>query len=158
MVPGRPPPSPAVLTHARPSPTVPGRPHPSPAVLNSPRPSSPIPGRPDSSPAVPSRPSPLSCTNMSHPVGPAVLPKDGRPALRVDGTDYSQPSRPVRGCWQSPREAPPGPRTVGNTDHIPRSDFFLLDPGSMQGQSLWGTSALKLQACGPPYQALNHSH
>ena len=101
-VPGRPPSSPAVLTHARPSPTVPcrphqcpavptvpGRPHPSPAVLNSPRPSSPISGRPDSSPAVSSRPSPLSCTNMSHPVGPAVLPKDGRPALTADGTDYS---------------------------------------------------------------------
>ena len=42
---------------------------------------------------VPGRPSPLPCTNMSHPVGPAVLPKDGRPALRADKTDYS--CRPV---------------------------------------------------------------
>ena len=90
MVPRRPPPSPAVLTNARPSPTVPGRPHPSPAVLNSPRPSSHIPGCP----------SPLPCTNMSHPVGPAVLP--------LGRTGRTTASRPVpSGALGSP---PAGPR------------------------------------------------
>ena len=117
--------SPAVLTHARPSPIVPRRPHLSPAVPHSPLPSSPMPSRPPPSPTVlthhrpssivPGRPPPLPCTNMSHPVGPAVLPKDGRPSLRADGTVYSLPSRPVRGSWQSPSRAPRGPRTVENT-------------------------------------------
>jgi len=52
---------------------------------------------------------------MSHPVGPTVLPKDGGPALKAPRTDYSSPSRPVWGSWQSPRGAPPGPRTAANT-------------------------------------------
>jgi len=42
----------------------------SPAVPHYHRPSSTVPGRP-----------PLSWAHMSHPVGPAVQPKDGRPAL-----------------------------------------------------------------------------
>ena len=92
-IPGRPPPSPAVLTLTLPSPTVPGHPHSSPAVPHSPRPSSPFPSRPPPSPTVPHSPYLLPCTNMSHPVGPAVLPKDGRPPLRAPRTDYSQPSR-----------------------------------------------------------------
>jgi len=45
--------------------------------------------RPRPSLTVPRCPSPLLCANMSHPVGPAVLPKDGRPALRAPRTDYS---------------------------------------------------------------------
>ena len=107
MVPGRPPPSPAVLTHARPSPIVPCHPHPPPAVLKSPRPSSHIPGRPDSSPAVPGCPSPLPCTNMSHPVGPAVLPKDGRPTA-----SRPVPSGALGSLPAGPRRAPRRLRTL----------------------------------------------
>ena len=88
-VPHRPPPSPTVPHRPRPSFTIPGRPRPSPAVLNRPRPSIPLP-----------------CTNMSHPVGPAVLPKDGRPALGRPGRTTD--SRPVpSGALGSP---PTGPR------------------------------------------------
>ena len=95
----------------RASPGVPHRPSPFPAVLNRPLPSTPIPG-------VPRRPSPLPCTNMSHPVGPAVLPKDGRPPFRAPRTDYSSTaSRPVpSGVLGSPpagpRRAPGGLRTL----------------------------------------------
>jgi len=75
------------------------RPPPSPAVLTHPRPSSPVPGRP-----LPSIP--LPCTNMSHPVGPVVLPKDGGPALKRPGRTTA--SRPVpSGALGSP---PAGPR------------------------------------------------
>ena len=100
----------------RPSPVVPHRPHPYPAVPYRPRPSSPLPCRPPPSPTVPHSPYLLPSTNMSHPVGPAVLPKDGSPPLRAPRTDYSQPSRPVRGSWQTPTGAPPGPRTPANTE------------------------------------------
>ena len=98
----RPDPCPAVPHSPPPSLPMPGRPPQSPAVLTHSGPSPTVPGCPDSSPTAPGSPSPLPCTNVSHPVGPAVLPKDGRPALRADGTDYCQPSRPVRGSWQSP--------------------------------------------------------
>jgi len=101
----RTPPNQSVLHHETslsPSPAVPHRPYPFPAVPNRPRPSSPIPCCPPPSPTVPHSPYLLPCTNMSHPVGPAVLPKDGRPPLKAPRTDYSQPSRPVRGSWQTP--------------------------------------------------------
>ena len=71
------------------------------------------------SPIVPRRLSPLPCTNLSHPLGSTVLPKDGCPALRAPRTDYSWQSCPARGSWQSPR-------TVGNTAlefHLVSSSF-----------------------------------
>ena len=85
-------PSPAVPHRPRPSFTIPGRPHPFPAVLNRPRPSIPLPR-----------------TNMSHPVGPAVLPKDGRPALGRPGrtTDsHPVPSKALSSPPAGPRRAP----------------------------------------------------
>ena len=75
---------------------------PSPAVLTHLQPSSPVPGRP-----LPSIP--LPCTNMSHPVGPAVLPEDGGPALKAppDGLQLAVPSR--LGLLAVPPRGPAGP-------------------------------------------------
>ena len=73
-----PPPSPAILTHHddRPSSTVPGCSYP-----------------PWSSPIIPGHPFPLLWTNMPHPIRPAVLPKEGCPAIRR--TRQTTASRPV---------------------------------------------------------------
>jgi len=82
----------------RASPGVPCRPSPFPTILSCPRPS----------PAVPRRPPPLPYANMSHPVGPAVLPL-GRPRRITD-------RRPVPSkVLGSPPTGSAGPRTVGNT-------------------------------------------
>jgi len=69
--------------------------------------------RPLPSPTVPYR-------NMSlfvGLVGLVVLPNYGRPGNSRTRTDYVLPSRPVPGCWQSPRRALRGPRTAANTDY-----------------------------------------
>jgi len=44
-----------------------------------------------------------------------VVHNDGRPGSSRTRADYLVPSRLVRGSWQSPRRALPGPWTVENT-------------------------------------------
>ena len=159
----RPPPSPAVLTHTRPSPTVPHRPHLFPGVPGRPLPSLPILGRPRASPAVlthhrpssivPGRPSPLPCTNISHPVGPAVLPKDGRPALMADGTDYSLPSIPS-GALGSP---PAGPRRApGRLRTLPASTAIYRNFANARRCSL--VRRLSLGSCSGRAPPLARQH
>ena len=51
---------------------------------------------------------------MSHPIRPAVLPKDGRPAIGPPRTDCGQPSRELG--------SPPG--WLGTLGHIGESVLF----------------------------------
>ena len=97
------------------SPVVPRRPRPSTAVFRyfppSPsrhQPSPTTPGRSTKAPAVP-------YTKLSHIVGLIVLHNDGRPASSRTRTDCIVTSLLVRGSWQFPRRALPGPWTVANT-------------------------------------------
>jgi len=63
---------------------------------------------------------------MSHPVGPALRPKDGHPALLpLGGLHIAVPSRP--GLLAVPRGAQPGARTVENTarEQHPRQGLVI---------------------------------
>jgi len=70
-----------------------------------------VPHHPPPSPTVPHVP---LRQLLSYIVGPAILNNDGRPEISRTRTDRLLLSRPVQGSWQSPRRAPPGPRTVEN--------------------------------------------